>query len=97
MKNILTLCVLLVGLMVACDDADNGDQVNATDSQKVTYTGDPLAAAGQVGMLDTKAERQRRINYINNLNSRMIVDDWDSFWLYERSNTLTPYIARTGR
>jgi hypothetical protein len=96
MKNILILCVLLAGLLVACDYGKTDEQIKASEEQELR-DGDPLAAAGQVGMLDTAAQRQRRLDYINNLNKRMIVDDWDTFWLYERSNTLTPYIARTGR
>jgi hypothetical protein len=95
MKKILILCVLLTGLLVACDDATEDTSVKTGATQDLTS--DPLAAAGLVGVMDTQGQRQRRIDYINNLHGRMITDDWDAFWLYERSSHLTPYIARTGR
>lgn len=95
MKIILVLCVLLMGLLAGCHGEEpieydaNGDQIVAPYN--------PLEANYHQGVVDNTDQRARRIDYIKNLNRRQIVDDWDAFWLNERSSHLTPYIARTGR
>ena len=48
------------------------------------------------GMVDTYAERNRRIRHINQLQARMIVDDWDVIWLQDRSANMTYWHPRIG-
>ena len=43
------------------------------------------------GMTDSYRERTQRYKQINDLQTRMLVDDWDYFWLYERNTYLSEY------
>jgi len=56
-----------------------------------------LEANGKNGLIYETAARARRNDHIENLNKRMLVDDWDRLWLYERSSMLNPYVVRVGR
>ncbi len=47
-------------------------------------------------VMDTEAQRDRRIEQITDLQMRMLVDDWDYFWLYERNSMLTQWHTRVG-
>ncbi|MHC4562747.1 MAG: hypothetical protein ACYS8X_08265 [Planctomycetota bacterium] len=58
---------------------------------------DPMDATLRNGLVDSEAQRDRRVRNITNLQTRMLVDDWDAFWSYERSSGLTPYIVHVGR
>ena len=51
---------------------------------------------GCAGLVDSGPERYSRAKQINDLQMRMLVDDWDYFWLYERSSYLTKYHPRVG-
>jgi len=46
------------------------------------------------GLVHTHEERKRRYKSITKLNARMIMDDWDYFWLAERPSYLTYWNAR---
>jgi len=48
------------------------------------------------GLVDTRAERRNRQELIVNLNTRMMVDDWDFFWLMDRNSYLTYWHPRVG-
>ena len=52
--------------------------------------------AGCSGVVDTYDDRVRRYKQINNFQTRMIVDDWDYIWLYERSSNLSEWNPRIG-
>jgi len=82
MRTLLMVLVLVVsGLVAGCQHPQGGS----------------LAATGSQGLLDSTNQRNRRSRYIDNVSTRMLVDDWDMFWLYERGSTLTPYIIHVGR
>ncbi len=40
---------------------------------------------------ETRTERKRRISQINDLQLRMLVEDWDYLWLYERNAATTQW------
>jgi hypothetical protein len=91
---ILALLALPVVFLVGCeDDSFSGE------SQTVSSPGrmGSLDASISRGVLDDAGERQDRLHYINTLQGRMLVDDWDAFWLYDRSSRLTPFVAHVGR
>ncbi|HUS48076.1 MAG TPA: hypothetical protein VM098_08150 [Phycisphaerae bacterium] len=52
--------------------------------------------SGCDGMVDTSQDRMRRIRNINELQTRMIVDDWDYIWLYERNTYLSQWYPHVG-
>ena len=82
MKAFLMVLVLMVsGLVAGCQEAHR----------------DSLAATGTQGLIDSTYQRNRRIRYINNVQTRMLTDDWDMVWLYDRSSKLTPHIVHVGR
>jgi hypothetical protein len=47
-----------------------------------------------VGVADTNAERQNRIQDVRNIGWRQFVDDWDVFWLQDRDARLSEYPVR---
>ena len=46
------------------------------------------------GVVHTYAERERRFRTTTELQARMIVDDFDSIWLYDRPSYLTYWYVR---
>ena len=42
-------------------------------------------------LTETSEERSRRIGLINDLQLRMMVEDWDYLWLYERNTQTTQW------
>jgi hypothetical protein len=46
------------------------------------------------GLVSTYPERERRYAAITNMNLREAVDDWDTFWLYDRPSYLTYWNLR---
>ncbi len=46
------------------------------------------------GLVDSQQERKRRYKTIVQLQSRMIVDDWDYFWLADKPSYLSPWQVR---
>jgi hypothetical protein len=46
------------------------------------------------GLVHTYEERKRRFRNINELQSRMIVDDFDYFWLVDRPTYLSYWYVR---
>ena len=82
MKTLCLLVALAIGMsVIGCHQT----------SQEAMSDGYLLRASGGNGVTDSDIQRQRRIDGINNLNKRMLVDDWDAFWLYERSSRLSYY------
>ncbi len=47
-------------------------------------------------MTETAAQRRRRISQITDLQLRMLVEDWDYLWLYERNSGATPWHTWVG-
>jgi len=43
------------------------------------------------GLVHTRQERHRRFKTISALQARMIVDDWDYFWMVDRPSYLTQW------
>jgi len=52
---------------------------------------------GGCGLTDSTQQRHRRMLQITNLQSRMLMDDWDYVWLYDRNSWLTEYHPRIGK
>ena len=48
------------------------------------------------GLTDSRAERSRRIEQITELQMKMLVDDWDYLWLYERNSRMSEWHYRVG-
>ena len=84
MRKLLIVLVLMMSGLVGCSPSQEN-------------RGDGLSASGSEGLVDSTAQRSRRIRYIETVNSRMLVDDWDTLWLNERSTRLTPHILYIGR
>ena len=82
-KLLMVLVLMMSGLVAGCQQqrGDSGD----------------LSATGSQGLLDSTDQRNRRLRYIENVNSRMLIDDWDMVWLQERGSRLSPYITYVGR
>lgn len=86
MRKLCLLVVLAVsGLLVGCQQ---------TPPPQETHL---LQATGHNGLNESDAERQRRIYNIDNFNKRMLIDDWDTLWSYEKSSHLTYYDGYIGR
>ena len=47
-------------------------------------------------LTETAAERRRRINQITELQMKMLVEDWDYFWLVERNTRTTQWHTWVG-
>ncbi|MCK4601072.1 MAG: hypothetical protein KAU28_01315 [Phycisphaerae bacterium] len=60
----------------------------------VVLTG--LILAGCAGSIDTASERKTRIKNINAMNARMLVDDWDFFWMQDCSSQLMEWHTKFG-
>ncbi len=50
-----------------------------------------LSPSGGRGLTDTQHERHRRAFHIVDLQNRMLQDDWDMVWLFDRSTRLTEW------
>ncbi len=55
-----------------------------------------MVLSGCQGLVDSPADRRRRINQIVDLQLRMMMDDIDSFLLLDRTTALTRYHLRVG-
>ena len=53
--------------------------------------------AGCAGVVDSADARARRTDQIDELQTQMLVDDWDYLWLRDRSTKLTRWHPRVGR
>ncbi len=42
-------------------------------------------------LTETAQQRKRRYRQITDLETRMMVEDWDTIWLYERSSGATQW------
>ena len=51
---------------------------------------------GYPTLVDSSLEREFRIDQMNNFQKRMLVDDWDSILLRERSSMLTYWSPHVG-
>lgn len=43
------------------------------------------------GMVDSAAERNRRLSAIVDTDERQFVDDWDEFWLFDQNIKLSEW------
>jgi len=87
MKQLLILtAILLSGLLIAGCSTRNHVETETT----------LLQADSHNGLMEESDVRYRRKDNIKNLNRRMMIDDWDSLWLYRRSSMLTPHVVRLG-
>ena len=55
-----------------------------------------MMMAGCATLVNSPEERDRRIHHIWSTETRMIVDDWDAFWLVDRNTRTTRYHPRVG-
>ena len=46
------------------------------------------------GVTYTYRERERRFRHTNDIQARMLIDDFDSFWLYDRPSYLSYWYVR---
>ena len=97
--------VAVAACLVGCEDQQSAQmeqqqltpaQQQAIAVQEEHEAGSLLEANLHNGLLDDTGARSRRYDNIQNLNTRMLVDDWDRAWLFGRSSMLTPYIVRVG-
>ncbi len=85
MKRLLMLTVILAsGLLAGCREPSDAAHSSL------------LQANGRNGLAEEAEVRYRRLDNIDNLNRRMMVDDWDDLWLYRRSSMLTRHLVRVG-
>ena len=84
------LCLLLALAIAACIIGCH------QTSEEAKTEGYLLRATGGNGVVENDIERQRRIDAINNLSRRMMIDDWDAFWMYERTSRMTYYPVYVG-
>jgi len=49
------------------------------------------------GLVDTEAQRKRRVRQITDLQMQMFMDDFDYLMLVERNTYLTEYHPRVGK
>ena len=45
---------------------------------------------------ETVGEVKRRDAQITNVQLRMLLEDWDYFWLYDRSSRMSPWHTQVG-
>ena len=45
---------------------------------------------------ETAVMRERRLDQITDLQFRMLIEDWDYFWLYDRNTATTPWNTWVG-
>ena len=84
MRKLLIVLVVMVSGLAACSPQHRDRSAG-------------LSASGSEGLVDSTSQRYRRIGYIDTVNSRMLVDDWDALLLNERSTRLTSHILYIGR
>ncbi len=48
------------------------------------------------GVVDSYNERMQRARHIDDIQTRMLVDDWDYLWLSERNSRLSEWNPRFG-
>ena len=48
------------------------------------------------GMVETPYQRDIRVSTVNNLQTRMILDDWDELWFYDTNLKLTQWAIDVG-
>ena len=46
------------------------------------------------GLADTENQRKLRYKHVVDANTRMLIDDWDHFWLMDRPSKLTHWHVR---
>lgn len=105
-RFVMTMVFVAVAVcLIGCEDQQpvkmdqqqlTPEQQRALAVQEQYESGSLLKANWKNGLLDDTATRSRRYDNIQNLNTRMLVDDWDRAWLFGRSSMLTPYIVRVG-
>jgi len=45
---------------------------------------------------ESLGEHSRRLNLTTDLQARTMIEDWDSFWLYDRNCRMSRWHTRTG-
>lgn len=55
-----------------------------------------MMMAGCSTLVNSPDERNRRISQIWDVETRMLVDDWDAFWLVDHNTRTTRYHSRVG-
>ena len=56
-----------------------------------------IVMSGCSGVADSGTDRWSRHQQIREIERRQAVDDWDYFWLLDRSSHMTYYHPRVGR
>ena len=56
-----------------------------------------VVMSGCSGTVESGAERWRRYQQIWDIERRQAADDWDYFWLLDRSSRMTQWHPRAGR
>ena len=83
----IVLVLLLVGLLAGCrTPAESGSE---RDSQPSFFSGWRTPA-------ESADERSLRMDQASKQQWRMFVDDWDYFWLLDRSTRLSRYHVEIG-
>ncbi len=92
----IILTVLLCGVVtLSCGCAQPGIVVGgAAAAVAVTTVTSPVKPGAVVAVADTNSERRQRLKAAHNIGWRQLVDDWDAFWLQDRSGRLSEYPIR---
>ncbi len=84
MKKLLVILILFsVMVMAGCT--------------MLNRTKDHLSLLDRPTLVDSGEERDFRIGQIDDFHGRMLIDDWDSLWLRDRSSNLSYWTARVGQ
>lgn len=91
MKHLLILTLVLVvgSYLGGCSSSG----ALALDSERQIVQGQNT----NVTPVDTKEERQLRLDMMSDLQARQMQDDWDYIWLVEKSARTSPWHAGTDR
>jgi hypothetical protein len=55
-----------------------------------------LSPSGGRGLADTQQERLQRVRSIQDVHMRMLTDDWDMIWLFDRNVRLSEWHVIVG-
>lgn len=91
MKNLVLLALLAV-TVVGCGQSDW-----VTMSDKPSRDWAIMGQTAGSGMVDSRVERDTRLDLVNCIDTAQVLDDWDYFWLYDRNSKLTQWNADLGR
>lgn len=82
--NLLLTSALLTAATLLCGCEYNSDDVTAR-AIRLNMTPE------LVGLATSQDDNTNNDFIVRNLNARMVVDDWNRFWLIDKPSSLSPY------